>query len=54
VNATVGRTFADTIRDGLIVYVDSGGRVALAVNGGSAANEFGGKVGDPVRLLFAR
>lgn len=53
-NATVGRTFADTILDGLIVYVDSGGRVALAVNGGSAANDFGGKVGDPVLLLFAR
>jgi S-adenosyl-L-methionine hydrolase (adenosine-forming) len=52
--ATVGRTFADTTTDGLIVYVDSGGRVALAVNGGSAANEFGGKVGDPVLLLFAR
>jgi S-adenosylmethionine hydrolase len=52
--ATVGRTFADSIMDGLIVYVDSGGRVALAVNGGSAANEFGGQVGDPVLLLFAR
>jgi S-adenosyl-L-methionine hydrolase (adenosine-forming) len=52
--ATVGRTFADTIHDGLIVYVDSGGRVALAVNGGSAARDFGGKVGDPVLLLFAR
>jgi S-adenosylmethionine hydrolase len=54
VKATVGRTFADTIRDGLIVYVDSGGRVALAVNGGSAAGDFGGRIGDPVRLLFAR
>ncbi|MFL6122427.1 S-adenosyl-l-methionine hydroxide adenosyltransferase family protein [Actinophytocola sp.] len=52
--ATVGRTFADTSRDGLVVYVDSGERVALAVNGGSAASEFGGKVGDPVLLLFAR
>ncbi len=54
VNATVGRTFADTILDGLIVYVDSGGRVALAVNGGSAANDFGVNVGDQVWLLFAR
>ena len=54
VKATVGRTFADTILDGLIVYVDSAGRVALAVNGGSAANDFGGDVGDPVKLLFAR
>jgi S-adenosylmethionine hydrolase len=54
VNATVGRTFADAINDGLIVYVDSGGRVALAVNRGSAANDFGGQPGDPVLLLFAR
>lgn len=54
VKATVGRTFADTILDGLIVYVDSGGRVALAVNTGSAAGDFGVKVGDPVWLLFAR
>jgi S-adenosylmethionine hydrolase len=54
VKATVGRTFADTIMDGLIVYVDSGGRVALAVNGGSAAGDFGGQIGDPVLLLFER
>ena len=54
VKATVGRTFADTILDGLIVYVDSGGRVALAVNGGSAAGDFDVRVGDPVWLLFAR
>jgi S-adenosylmethionine hydrolase len=54
VKATVGRTFADTILDGLIVYVDSAGRVALAVNGGSAAGDFRVNVGDPVMLLFAR
>lgn len=54
VKATVGRTFGDAILDGLIVYVDSGGRVALAVNGGSAAADFGGNIGDPVLLLFAR
>jgi S-adenosylmethionine hydrolase len=53
-NATVGRTFGDAILDGLIVYVDSGGRVALAVNKGSAANDIGGNIGDPVLLLFAR
>jgi S-adenosyl-L-methionine hydrolase (adenosine-forming) len=52
--AQVGRTFADAIPEGLIVYVDSGGRVALAVNGGSAAADFGGNIGDPVLLLFAR
>jgi len=54
VKATVGRTFGDAILDGLIVYVDSGARVALAVNGGSAAGDFGGTIGDQVLLLFAR
>jgi S-adenosylmethionine hydrolase len=54
VKAAVGRTFADAITDGLLVYVDSAGRVALAVNGGSAARDFGGAIGDPVLLLFAR
>jgi S-adenosyl-L-methionine hydrolase (adenosine-forming) len=54
VTATVGRTFADTSHGGLIVYVDSGDRVALAVNGGSAAADLGGKIGDPVRLRFER
>lgn len=54
VTATVGNTFGDAIPDGLIVYVDSAGRVSLAVNGGSAADDFGGTIGDPVLLLFAR
>jgi S-adenosylmethionine hydrolase len=54
VKAEVGRTFADAPQDGMLVYVDSAGRVALAVNGGSAANDFGGAIGDPVVLLFAR
>ncbi|TDV39987.1 SAM hydrolase/SAM-dependent halogenase family protein [Actinophytocola oryzae] len=54
VTATVGRTFADSTGDGLVIYVDSGARVALAVNRGSAARELGGKVGDQVVLLFAR
>ncbi|HEX6356797.1 SAM-dependent chlorinase/fluorinase [Actinophytocola sp.] len=53
-NATVGRTFDDAGPEGLIVYVDSSGRVALAINEGSAAREFGGSVGDPVWVLFAR
>jgi S-adenosyl-L-methionine hydrolase (adenosine-forming) len=52
VRATVARTFADVPRGGLIVHVDSADHVALAVNGGSAANALGGAVGDPVVLVF--
>ena len=33
----IGRTFADASEDGLVVYVASGGLVAIARNGGSAA-----------------
>lgn len=54
VTAVVGQTFGDTGADGTIVYVDSAGRVALAVNRGSAAVAFGATLGDQVRLLFAR
>jgi len=36
-DATVGRTFADAVGIGLVVYVASGSRVAIARNGGSAA-----------------
>ncbi len=50
----VGRTFGEVGAEGTIVYVDSAGRVALAVNGGSAAVDFGATLGDQVRLLFAR
>jgi S-adenosyl-L-methionine hydrolase (adenosine-forming) len=53
VTATVGETFGDTEPDGPIIYIDSAGRVALAVNGGSAAVDFGCALGDPVELLFA-
>ena len=53
VTATVGETFGDTSPDGLIVYVDSAGRVALAVNGGSAAVDFGCELSDPVVLFVA-
>jgi len=35
--ATVGRTFADAGPGGLVVLADSAGRVAIALNGGSAA-----------------
>lgn len=34
--ATAGTTFADVTEGGLVVYVDSGERVAIARNGGSA------------------
>lgn len=52
--ATVGRTFADAVPDGLLVYVDSADRVALAVNRGSAAADYNGAIGDTVLLLLAR
>ena len=37
VDAVVGRTFADASENGVVVYVASGGLVAVARNGGSAA-----------------
>lgn len=52
--AHVGHTFHDTTPERLVVYVDSAGRVALAVDGGSAATDFGAAPGDQVLLLFAR
>ena len=54
VNAVVARTFGDAGPEGVIVYLDSAGRVALAVNGGSAAADFETTLGDQVLLLFAR
>lgn len=54
VNAVVTRTFGDAGPDAYVVYVDSAGRVALAVNGGSAAADFDATLGDSVLLLFAR
>jgi S-adenosylmethionine hydrolase len=35
--ATLGRTFGDVAQGELVVFVDASGRVAVAVNGGSAA-----------------
>jgi S-adenosyl-L-methionine hydrolase (adenosine-forming) len=52
--ANVGRTFHDAGPETPLVYVDSAGRVALAIDGGSAAAEFGAEPGDQVLLLFAR
>ena len=54
VNAVVTRTFGDAGPDAFVVYVDSAGRVALAVNGGSAAADFDATLGDQVLVLFAR
>lgn len=46
VDGTVGGTFADVPSGALLVHVDSAGQVALAVNGGSAAEALAGRVGD--------
>jgi len=54
VNADVGRTFEDAAPETLLVYVDSAGRAALALDRGSAAGEFGAEPGDQVLVLFAR
>ena len=54
VTASVGRTFQDASQETLLVYVDSAGRVALAVDRGSAALEFSALPGEQVLLLFAR
>jgi S-adenosylmethionine hydrolase len=48
--ATVGRTFADAAPGNLVVYLDSAGHVAIAVNGGSAAAMLHCGPGDQVRL----
>ena len=36
-DVAVGRTFGDAPPGGLVIYEDSAGDVAIAVNGGSAA-----------------
>jgi S-adenosylmethionine hydrolase len=54
VTASTGRTFHDAAPETLLVYVDSAGRVSLAIDGGSAAAEFSATPGDQVLLLFAR
>jgi S-adenosyl-L-methionine hydrolase (adenosine-forming) len=45
-----GRTFADVAAGELVLYEDSGGSLALAVNGGSAAGALGVRGGDELRL----
>jgi S-adenosyl-L-methionine hydrolase (adenosine-forming) len=47
---TPGRTFGDVPPGDLVLYADSDGGLALAVNGGSAAALLGLRTGDEVRL----
>src|SRR3954468_6519938 len=48
---TPGRTFRDVAPGELVLYADSDGGLALAVNGGSAAALLGVRAGDEVRLV---
>ncbi|MEQ4207983.1 SAM-dependent chlorinase/fluorinase [Actinopolymorpha sp. B17G11] len=50
-HAQVGRTFADVAVGELVVYLDSDGRLALAVNCGDAGVRLNAKLGDLVRLV---
>ncbi|TDQ05387.1 SAM hydrolase/SAM-dependent halogenase family protein [Labedaea rhizosphaerae] len=52
VSATLGGTFGDVEDGQAVVYLDSSGRLAIAVNGGSASGEYGGEPGEQVVLLF--
>jgi len=46
----VGRTFGDAPVGELVIYEDSAGDVAIAVNGGSAAAMLGVRTGDELEL----
>lgn len=48
--ATVARTFADVAPGRALVFLDSAARLAIAVNGGSAAAGIGLRVGDQVQI----
>lgn len=50
VSAVRGSTFADAAAGDLVVYLDSAGQVAVAVNGGRAAVVLGTRPGDVLRL----
>ena len=45
-DVVVGRTFGDAPPGGLVIYEDSAGEVAIAVNGGSAAELLDVRAGD--------
>lgn len=49
-DVVVGRTFGDVPAGGLVIYEDSAGEVAVAVNGGSAAALLGVGAGDELEL----
>ncbi|MGN9914717.1 SAM hydrolase/SAM-dependent halogenase family protein [Phytohabitans sp. LJ34] len=53
VRAVRGATFAAAAPGGLVVYVDSAGRAAVAINGGRAAVVLSVTPGDVVRLVAA-
>lgn len=46
VEARLGRTFSDVPAGSVVVYLGSSGQVAVAVNGGSAAEALGGQAGE--------
>jgi S-adenosyl-L-methionine hydrolase (adenosine-forming) len=46
VDAQLGGTFGDVPGGSLLVHLDSAGRLAVAVNGGSAADALGGRTGE--------
>jgi S-adenosylmethionine hydrolase len=50
VRAVRGNTFADAPPGGLVVYVDSAERIAVAVNGGRAAVVLAVAPGDVLRV----
>lgn len=52
VSAVLGTTFADVGDGETVAYLDSAGRLAIAVNGGSAAASYGGEPGEQAVLLF--
>jgi S-adenosylmethionine hydrolase len=52
--ATAGSTFGDVPDRELVLYVDSDGRVALAVNGGDAAARLGVRTGSEIVLRRSR
>jgi hypothetical protein len=51
--ATVGRTFADVRVGDILLYEDSYWNVAIAINGGSAAEMLGGRPGSRLRIRLA-
>ena len=54
VDGQLGATFSDVPAGSLLVHVDSSGQVAVAVNGGSAAEALGGQVGELTISPIAR